>query len=481
MSSVFQQVLRRLLEYLSRTQRAALQLLIHRLLVMSGEDSRIGELRILHSHGGGKDSSLALALLRAAQLSIAQRAPDTFRLRVVTSRHAGMTPAVMHNIHRSYSALFLYDDPRVELLVLDNHQLQPFEPLAAPCAEAQQWQRTDVLMTGHLTAGDSRAMFCNSCYLSRTRAVRRALALDGEVNLLADFDPLDERQRYLAWGRRLVGGRMGVLGRSLLDALEMVGDRYYRQLHGAEHAGPPLDLPIHVQTPECLSLQDLMEIPEQGQSRLLLEFLGFRYDDLSFGFSESDCANPLLMAHLRGLHSQHVQGRSYREGVEQYLQLATAMMQRKQMPAVLIEAVLATYEGDERLEQRRLAASQFAQSAYGLGEAQLVCLLFSPFTRRGAGLEHWLRQFHRGMLVAMPYMHRALQGSHAPEPVAQWLVKTSGLSMPHLKRLYAMGRAELNNSTALIARARDADPDRAFIRVCDPQTGIVRRERVRGR
>ncbi len=128
MNYVYQQVLQRLLGYFSRAERTALQLLIQRLIVAAGGIERISSFKVLVAFGGGKDSAYTLAFVRAAQLSIACRAPGTFNLRVANRRHAGMTPAVMDNIDRSYGALFLYDDPRVEMLVFDNQYVQPFEP-----------------------------------------------------------------------------------------------------------------------------------------------------------------------------------------------------------------------------------------------------------------------------------------------------------------------------------------------------------------
>ena len=47
---------------------------------------------------------------------------------------------------------------------------------------------------------------------------------------------------------------------------------------------------------------------------------------------------------------------------------------------------------------------------FRLDESQLNCLMFSPFIRHGERLESFLRQCHPGMLVALPELHKALQG-----------------------------------------------------------------------
>jgi hypothetical protein len=66
----------------------------------------------------------------------------------------------------------------------------------------------------------------------------------------------------------------------------------------------------------------------------------------------------------------------------------------------------------------------------------LICLLFSPFIHHGERLEGYLRQCHPGMLVALPELHKALQGKLSADMLQQWLTDTSGLSMPLLQHLY---------------------------------------------
>jgi hypothetical protein len=89
-------------------------------------------------------------------------------------------------------------------------------------------------------------------------------------------------------------------------------------------------------------------------------------------------------------------------------------------------------------EELREAAANWLLQTYGLNEAQWVCLLFTPFIERGAGLERFLRSCHPGMLVALPDLHRAMQGLHGPEQVLQWMVDVSGLPVRLICRLYAM-------------------------------------------
>jgi alkylhydroperoxidase family enzyme len=122
MTYVYQQVLQRLIGHFAREERTALQLLVQRIVVAAGGMEQVGDYKVLVAHGGGKVSSYTLALLRAAQLTIAGRAPRTFHLRVATLRHAGMTESMLEDLNQGYGRLFLHDDPRVELLMVETRK-----------------------------------------------------------------------------------------------------------------------------------------------------------------------------------------------------------------------------------------------------------------------------------------------------------------------------------------------------------------------
>ena len=83
-----------------------------------------------------------------------------------------------------------------------------------------------------------------------------------------------------------------------------------------------------------------------------------------------------------------------------------------------------------------------------LSEAQLVCLLFSPFTEQGAGLERFLRLCHPGMLVALPELHRAMQGHAVAEQIMHWMMDVSGLPVSLIGQLYRLQWTPQNDSVA---------------------------------
>ncbi|KTC09987.1 hypothetical protein AO390_22665 [Pseudomonas marginalis ICMP 11289] len=482
MNYVYQQVLQRLLGYFSRAERTALQLLIQRLIVAAGGIERISTFKVLVAFGGGKDSAYTLAFVRAAQLSIACRAPGTFNLRVANRRHAGMTPAVMDNIDRSYGALFLYDDPRVEMLVFDNQYVQPFEPDLPFSSAGREQNRSDMLLAGHLSAGDARTTFCNSCYLGLAEFLGRASCWGKGVDALVSGDSRKEQKQYITWIMRLAQGTGQGAGRwknqsanTVLRTLDHVGEAFYQELYGDEEGlnrvARPSGSAFRPSAPALIGIADLVSCNADEHWTLLTEFLGFRFDDLSFSFSESDCANPLLMAHMRGLTTQFLQDRSYAAGIAEYLTLAGSLMRAKQMPARLVEQALSAYEGQERIEARRDLAASFAQEGYGLNETQLICLLFSPFVNEGRGLEAFLRRCHPGMLIALPDLHKVLSGATAPDQVLHWLMDISGLTIEGLRSLYNRQRVDFNEDDSIIARIRAADPDKRRILTIDPATG----------
>jgi hypothetical protein len=493
MNYVYQQVLQRLLGYFKRAERTALQLLIQRLIVAAGGIERIGSFKVMVPFSGGKDSAYTVALLRAAQLSIAGRSPATFSLRIANMRHIGMTPAVMDNIHRTYSALFLHDDPRVELLVIDNQAVRLFEPGLPLSHECREQNRSDMLLNGHVSAGDGRTTFCNSCYLGIAEFFERATTWGRGVDAVVSGDSRKEQKQYITWVMRLAPptayrfadwGNQNFNG--MLNIIGSISQAYHQELYGNDSEP---DRPLLVASgltkkslvPAFITISDLIPSDAEEHWKLLTEFLGFRFEDLAFSFSESDCANPLLMAHMRGLKVQYVQGRSYAEGVGEYLQLAKALMRRKHMPQRLIDQAMSAYADEGRINARRALAASFAQEGFGVSEAQLICLLFSPFVNEGLELEAFLRRLHPGMLVALPDLHKALQGSAAPEQVLQWLGDISGLTLAGLQSLYRKKRVDFADQASIIARVRAADPDKKQVMSVDPQSGIAIAEIISGR
>ncbi|WP_223484878.1 hypothetical protein [Pseudomonas sp. A-RE-19] len=447
MTYVYQQILQRLLGFFSRAERTALQLLIQRLMVSAGGMERIGDYKVLAIQSGSRDNCYTLALLRAAQLSIACRAPATFQLRVATLRLNGAASTALENIHRSCSALFLYDDPRVEVLMVDNREVLPFNHLVPISEAGRESNRLNLLMVGHRRASSEPLDLWDDGYLATGEFYGQIARWDRGVDALVSSDT-PRRQKQFLDGLNRAAAKAGLTAsdqnetgyEGLFARLDELGSDCYREFYAdvAQAAWRPADRFEACRRTTFIDIHDMLVSNLEERWPLLTDFLGFQPDELSAQLRENDYASPSISAHLRGLQACFVQGRTYEAGVGEYLQRALVMMRRKQLPERFCEQAMEAFGNPVAMADRRALAAAEAQKSLGLSEAQLVCLLFAPFVDNGAALEHFLRQCHPGMLVALPDLHRAMQGKPAPEQVVQWMVDVSGLPVNLIGTLYRM-------------------------------------------
>lgn len=447
MNYVYQQVLQRLLSFFSRAERTALQLVIQRLVVAAGGMERIGEYKVLAVQTGSRDSCYTLALLRAAQLSIASRAPATFQLRVATLRLNGTSATAQDNIHRCCNALFLYDDPRVEVLMVDNREVLPFHAPAPMSEEGREANRLNLLMVGHRRAWDGPIELWDDVYLATAEFYGQIARWNGGVDAMISSDSVRRQKQFLV-GLKRAAAKAGLQAadtpetgfEQLFALIDELGCDCYRAFY-AQHGHPawrPAEQFEACRRTTYIDINDMMVSNLEERWPLLTQFLGLQADDLSAQLGEHEPVSLSICAHVRGLHACFVQGGSYDSGVADYLQKALVMMRRKHVPERLCEQMMELSGNPaRRLEQRSSAAAQ-VQKHLGLSEAQLVCLLFAPFVDKGAALERFLRQCHPGMLVAMPDLHRAMLGNTVPDQIMQWMVDVSGLPISLIGRLYRM-------------------------------------------
>ncbi|MFM9380601.1 hypothetical protein [Pseudomonas sp. UV AK001] len=456
MNYVYQQVLQRLLSFFSRAERTALQLLIQRLAVAAGGMDRVGEFKVLVTQSGTRDCCYSLALLRAAQLSIAGRAPGTFQLRVATLRGCATPASALHNMHRSFSALFLYDDPRVELLMIDNREVLPFnhqEPLSDDGREAN---RINLLMVGHRRSWSESLELWDDAYLATAEFYGQVARWSNGVDALVSSDSARRQAHFLqGLDRAAQKAGMGALPKrtagfdELFDVLDGMGGDCYRELRAPDDLPPwrPLGQFEACRRTSYIGIDDIVVGKMEERWPLLSDFLGFQTDDLLFEPGTGESTDPLIAAYLSGLQACCIEGRNYESGVSEYLQRCLASMRRQDVPEQTCERFMATFGTLTDPGEHRSLAATALQKNFGLNEAQLVCLMFAPFTEGGAGLERFLRICHPGMLVAMPDLHRAMQGLHAPEQVLQWMTDVSGLSVQLISRLYAMAPVRVAEQT----------------------------------
>ncbi len=407
MHFIYQQVLERLLSHMSKEQRASLQLLIQRLLVAAGGPEYIGTFRLLVVHGGDRRSARLLAVLRAAQLSIALRAPVTFKLRVLVTCLPATSSALLEQHERTFNALFMHDDPRVQLQMVEGAAVVPFCHQAGATAGHLPLSREALLLFGHLVDARPEALLGSRTHLELADTVRLALAGYPGADALITAMPASQRRRFAAWARR----SLRLAGIACPGALHHCVDslaRWLGQLHAvAGVPGGPIGAPGSTQE-RALPLRVIVI------DDLLTQLLTAGALDLMTGWGNGPghegsplaaFVDPLALAQLHEIGG------------------------RCRAPAAPRQALRLVNQADAPQQPR------FAK-AYGLEQTQLACLLYRPFANQGAGLERFLQCRHADMLVALPYLHRALQGKSCPDAVKDWIVNTSGLPLAQLRLVY---------------------------------------------
>ncbi|WP_252395371.1 PqqD family protein [Streptantibioticus parmotrematis] len=458
------------------------------------DDRPLGSSVVLVAYGGGKDSSYTLTFVRAMQLVLFQLHGTTFRMRVATNRHAGMPRAVMENIDRVYGALRLAEDPACELLLIDGRRVRPFDVDVSQDADVVERNRVDILMTGHRTAADARPTFCNACNLSMVNSFGLAAGHDGGVDLIITGDSQREQRDYYLWVSRLAkrfglqpprDQRSGFKG--FLAALDNISQAYFADIHGPDASGVIADHAITTDVREGLrffSIYDDTAYASGDHWELLTEYLGFRFDDIAFSFTESDCGNPALMAHLRALKCERRYGRTYADGLDEYVRFAISLMGKKEFPPQLVELMRERYEG--AADRMRAAMDAYALDAYGLTEEQLVAMVYAPFTEKGAGLEEYLRAEQPDLAEAAPRVHALLDGAEGDAALTGRLESATGLTLDQLRVLYR-GSLRITSATAgadqgeLIDSILEGDPHKEVISTRHSADGPLVPELLSGR
>lgn len=454
---------------------------------------------VLVAFGGGKDSAYTLAFVRAMQLILFRMHGETFRLRVMTNRHAGMPRAVMENIDREYEALRLPADPDCELLLVDGNEVTPFDVNTPQREHVVRRNRLDILMTGHRTFADGRPTFCNSCNLSVVNSFGIAASYGEGADLIITGDSQREQREYALWIGRLArrvaparGGtaRRGGIGRFLAQ-VDRIGQAYFTDILGPDAVEAIAERRVTSEVPEHLrffSIYSDTAYAAGDHFDLLTGFLGFRFDDMAFSFTESDCGNPALMAHLRGLKCEHVFQRTYEEGIAEYVDFALGLMRKKDYPPELVEMMRRRYEGPDAVARMRRAAADYALETFDLTEGQLVCMAYSPFGQKGARLDEFLDREHPALAEHVGGFHALLSGEPVDEPEAGWLRnelrRISGLEFSQLQVLYSGSFRQPGGDgtgTEIIDVVLAGDPHKAVITTRHTQDGPDILEQISGR
>lgn len=276
----------------------------------------------------------------------------------------------------------------------------------------------------------------------------------------------------------------------VLQATNNIGRAYFTDIYGAEATDLIEERRVHHETPEQLrffSIYDDTAYASGDHWDLLTDFLGFTFDELAFSFSESDCGNPALMAHIRGLKCERLYGRSYAEGLEEYVAFGKQLMRKKEFPDQLIEMISARYEGEGAVERMRTAMDAYALDIFGITEEQLVCMVRSPFTDAGAGLAAYVKTEQPHLQGELNAMTALLASDAAPVDGESALVaeleRFSGLPLAQLRVLARRTGRSLTGmgQSGVVDLILDGDPHKQRIATRHLPDGPVVDELISGR
>lgn len=460
-----------------------------RLLAALPDSENPANNRVLLAYGGGKDSSYMVAYVRYIQGLIWLQQGSTFQLRISTNRHAAMNDSVMENIDRVYRALQIHNDDFTECLVTDGLQIRHFERHLPMPDSVRQQNRNDVLMNGHRFRADARSTFCNACNLSMVNSFGLAAHYEGGVDVIITGDSPQEQTAYLAWARhlsRLFDAPVADKARGFsgfLQTLDGVAERYFADIYGAEQVTPAHRITWQLERdPLFFNIYQDTAYEAGAHWSLLTEFMHFRFDELMFSFSESDCGNPTLMAHIRGLRAETLMQRNYDEGIREYVRFALGLMEKKDFPPQLIAEMASRYQDDAAIERARQRAAQFAEQAFGLNETQLVCMIYSPFIAQGQQLNIWLQQLDQA--PDEQAVRALLCGDSDDLLLAQQLEQLSGLTIAQMRQCWRSAQVNtLLDGTRgdALSRVLRFDPHKAVIQVNNGALQDIVTEVISGR
>jgi hypothetical protein len=485
---------------MSDADMAGVERCTRRLHAALADPARPGDHTVMVAYGGGKDSSYMLAFVRAIQLTMAADHGTTFRLRSVTNRHAGMPQAVMDNIDRAYAALGFEADPDCEALLVDGDEVKAFRRDEPVPAAVVRRNRQDILMTAHRTFAEARPTFCNACNLSMMNAFGLAAAHGGGVDVVITGDSPSEQRAYYMWVSRLArrfgtppAGRPGRAGfERFLETVDDLAGAYFTDIYGPDAREEVEARRVAHDLPRPLIFFSIFDDTEYSSSThwsVLTDFLGFEFDELAFSFTETDCGNPSLMAHLRALRCERLYERTYPEGLQEYVEFALGLMRRKEFPPWLVESMAARFADDDAPVRMRAKANAFAMAAYGLTEEQLICMVYSPVAGKGERLAQYLDREQPALARQVEEVHALLCSEREPEGdratrLSEALQEMSGLDLASLRTLYRSSTLTLtirSRQRDLLGAILAGDPHKESIETRHRPNGPVVHELLSGR
>lgn len=441
LASIYRQVLQRLVNAHGEAQRQAMLRLAEWL---GRRFPQLEQARLVVMCSGDRDGLLTMALLRGAQLLLAEAQGQTFLLRVAVPLHPGMSTVDHGNVQRACAALFLHEDERVEVLAVNCTGLHPYERTQSG-HETQVGAARALLGSGH-AAPAGIGLERRHCIIGTARLLLLALEGSQRSNVLVTAQPPASVVRQCARARRLLrkAGRLDSGERHPVPAwLHKVAGL----LEGASSRQHP-DQALAT----ALNVQAFLSTSPKVRWEQAMQCLGMQLDPFSLRSDALDCRDYLLGAHLSALAAKHLNGEDAASGLVAWLRPRFDRLRREGVPVRKLAGLRAACLGERAIDSQAYRLQLHSEERYGLNEEQLCCLIFKPFIDRGAGLKAFLECCHPDKLHRERQLRHALEGQIAPADAVGWLQRVSGLPLPLLRQLYARVTKKNRQHSRLSAR-----------------------------
>lgn len=415
-------------------------------LYRESKERAIHESHILLPFGGGKDSAWTLAYVRLMQLLLKAQLGITFHLHILIMVHPGVPDGVFDNIRSVFKALGLsHSEGDVSVVTSVRGGIPVQWANESIPQRIRDNFREEILFTGHLSQGNGRETFCNACNFGLMNVIASyVLSKKGQINFVITGDSNREILSYWRWVQRTASffglstidrnKKNGTEWGDIFGKLSEINNAYYNRLFG-EQVLQDINMPFQDITKASIPLPKYFGIFSDTQYEFyehkpfLEDFLGFNMKSDAFNFTESDCKNPMLMAHLRGLLADY-EGRGYIKGIHEYLQLVKYLMNRKSYSQEMIEFALSNYQNDAQILHKKAEAEEYARKCFGITPVQLETMVGSPFTDLTARLGTFLRWRIPDMLSDKPVIKCYLdwiRTENVPEEIKNIKVSDSGI------------------------------------------------------
>ncbi|MCK6254252.1 hypothetical protein [Pseudomonas fragi] len=329
--------------------------------------------------------------------------------------------------------------------------------------------RTQVLMSGHLTQGDARATFFYSDLLARAKLYRQACRWGAKVDALIDRRPPSHLGQYVTWIQQVAEQHghapLGAGHEGFENAVKLCSklDDDYKQLlklppafsheYSAISGGNGIDV-INIFDCLCHEMDVL-------NSQVLM-FVEGPWNIKMPDIEEPQAAVVLLGAHLQGLRGTYQYGVEYSIGADAYLRRASQENQsNERFKGQLVQRLGASFNTPKRIRKLHGVATQYLGELHGVNNEQLGCFICSPFVNKADDLEPFLQNCYPEKLQYIQEYRRVLMDPNTSSQVdVTWLESVSGLPLASLQALYHMEKIDVRTSNSLIATLCAHDPSK---------------------